>query len=722
MVIDESIQQILTKYSRFKIRDYQNHTKNSIEELEHLISLIETRKSNFSYSLQTLSDIIQIIISSIDRTTLWKAKGKMYEQQLAQIVCHLFKCLCKLDAKYAVNEQGVTIMRSILQWLKDDTDFCLTKSISQDLHLAIYSCLEQYSLSCKNREDFLNELFSTSSVHKSHSSSIVSCFNFHNRRKSSIHESLSIIDYSARLVIYLLESSLVTSSLLINQILTFFLLYAPIQRFSVYLVNHTDFYRSIIVPLLSTKNTDYFVQCIIDETARSQTDSNDRVFVFTHMLNLVGEFVLHPGIEIHSCSFASTFKYLFDALIECGTTVPLLYLVKCLSNLLTNENVETDLLAQEMNRFSLIHSIINYTSILIQNSTLGEGQMILKQLHNNVITSCLSILYNISTLNHEILDINVIINKICRPLFKSDMQQIRLISCLLYSNLLTQKELESDNACHHLCEQLFFSIRQAYLSSNYHLCNQISLFSLVNCLKKLCTHKQFQKRIGKQDENIELLFEILRQFHLSIEQQEEIQIILQSIWFLSFEYTCATKIHSHDKYFALLVQLAETNPNEMIQQAAKGILWQLRQTMTNTINEPIVSNSSQHIMFSYNHDTKEIAQKICQNLRNSGYRTWMDIDDMHGSTLDCMAHAVEQSCVIIICMTEKYKQSPNCQSEAEYAYRLKKPFVPILLQSKFKPDGWLGLLLGTKLYIDFTKSDFDSNYKRLVNEIETIKN
>jgi hypothetical protein len=590
--------------------------------------------------------------------------------------------------------------------------------------LEIYSCLEHYSLVCKNQEDFLNELFSTSSILKSHSSSITSCFHFYHRQKTLIHESLSIIDYSARLIIYLLESSLVTSSLLINQILTFFLIYAPIKRFSIYLFNHTDFYSLIIFPLLSMKNTDYFVQCIINETAQSQTDSNDRIFIFTHMINLLGEFVLHPGIEIHSCSFVPTFKHLFDALIECGTTVPLWYLVKCLSNLLTSASIETNLLLQEMNRMHLINSITNYTSNLIQKSTLGQGQMILKQLHNNVLTSCLSIFYNISTLDQQMLNKDIIINKICRPLFKSNAQQVRLISCLVYSNLLTEKEFEFDNSCHHIYEQLFSSIRQAYLSHDYHLSNQISLLTLVNCLKKLSTHQQFQIRIGKSDENIELLFQILRQFHSLINQQEETQIILESIWFLSFEYSCATKIHSHDKYFALLVQLAETNPNERIQQAAKGILWQLKQTITidnNTLKQLIIPNSSQHIMFSYNHDSKDLVNQICQYLRNSGYRTWMDIDDMHGSTLECMAHAVEQSCVVIICMSEKYKQSPNCQSEAEYAYRLKKPFVPILLQSKYKPDGWLGMLLGTRLYIDFTKNDFESNYKKLVKEIEGIK-
>ncbi|CAF4253356.1 unnamed protein product, partial [Rotaria sordida] len=235
----------------------------------------------------------------------------------------------------------------------------------------------------------------------------------------------------------------------------------------------------------------------------------------------------------------------------------------------------------------------------------------------------------------------------------------------------------------------------------------------------------FQIRIGKPDDNINLLFQILRQFSSLKEQYEEIQIILESIWFLSFEYSCAKNIHSHDKYFALLVQLSEINSNEIIQQAAKGILWQLKQTIsinTNITNKLIISKPSKHIMFSYNHDSKDLVNQICQDLRNSGYRTWMDTDDMHGSTLDCMAHAIEQACLVILCITEKYKTSPNCQSEAEYAYRLKKPFVPILLQSKYKPDGWLGIILGTRLYIDFTKNDFDSNYNKLVKEIEaTIK-
>jgi hypothetical protein len=44
--------------------------------------------------------------------------------------------------------------------------------------------------------------------------------------------------------------------------------------------------------------------------------------------------------------------------------------------------------------------------------------------------------------------------------------------------------------------------------------------------------------------------------------------------------------------------------------------------------------------------------------------------------------------------------------------------IPLLLQSKYKPTGWLGLLLGASLYIDFMKNDFTRNYEKLKREIE----
>jgi hypothetical protein len=36
-----------------------------------------------------------------------------------------------------------------------------------------------------------------------------------------------------------------------------------------------------------------------------------------------------------------------------------------------------------------------------------------------------------------------------------------------------------------------------------------------------------------------------------------------------------------------------------------------------------------------------------------------------------------------MCMTEKYKQSPNCRAEAEYAFKLGVPIIPLIMQENY---------------------------------------
>ena len=69
--------------------------------------------------------------------------------------------------------------------------------------------------------------------------------------------------------------------------------------------------------------------------------------------------------------------------------------------------------------------------------------------------------------------------------------------------------------------------------------------------------------------------------------------------------------------------------------------------------------------------------------------------------METMAKAVENSSVVLVCVSERYKESPNCRSEAEYTYKLGKDIIPLMMQRNYKPDGWLGMLVGTKFWIDF---------------------
>ena len=52
--------------------------------------------------------------------------------------------------------------------------------------------------------------------------------------------------------------------------------------------------------------------------------------------------------------------------------------------------------------------------------------------------------------------------------------------------------------------------------------------------------------------------------------------------------------------------------------------------------------------------------------------------------------------------------------EADYSYQLAKKIVPLKAEN-FKPDGWLGMLLGSKLYYDFyTPEKFEAEMEHMI--------
>jgi len=122
-------------------------------------------------------------------------------------------------------------------------------------------------------------------------------------------------------------------------------------------------------------------------------------------------------------------------------------------------------------------------------------------------------------------------------------------------------------------------------------------------------------------------------------------------------------------------------------------------------------------MISYNWKSRDFCVKLKDTLKKSGINVWIDIEQIQGSALQSMAEAVEDSQVVIICMTENYFQSPNCRLEAEYATKLNKTILPVLLQNQFQPLGWLGIILGSKIYYDFASSTFEEKFPSFYNEI-----
>ena len=56
--------------------------------------------------------------------------------------------------------------------------------------------------------------------------------------------------------------------------------------------------------------------------------------------------------------------------------------------------------------------------------------------------------------------------------------------------------------------------------------------------------------------------------------------------------------------------------------------------------------------------------------------------------------------------------------EAEYTYQLHKDIIPLMMDYRYKPDGWLGIIVGSKFWIDFSeRHKLDTNVDKLIREL-----
>ena len=81
-----------------------------------------------------------------------------------------------------------------------------------------------------------------------------------------------------------------------------------------------------------------------------------------------------------------------------------------------------------------------------------------------------------------------------------------------------------------------------------------------------------------------------------------------------------------------------------------------------TSNGKQTTTGDTHVMISYNWGHQKMVKQIRDHLRNNGFKVWMDVDDMQGSTLQAMASAVENADIVLVCYSLKYKNSDNCRA------------------------------------------------------------
>jgi hypothetical protein len=199
---------------------------------------------------------------------------------------------------------------------------------------------------------------------------------------------------------------------------------------------------------------------------------------------------------------------------------------------------------------------------------------------------------------------------------------------------------------------------------------------------------------------------------------EQYPITFDILWALSFNQDIQQQLRSNGIFMSKLIHLAKECDNEQMRKMTHGILWNLESAHQDRTISQLNDENTFDIMISYSHKDETICKQIYEELIKSGFRVWIDFDQIHGNVMDAMAQAIERSNTIIICMSEQYRRSNYCRAEAHYAFQRRLKIVPILLQEHYRPDGWLLFLIGQLLYVDFTKFGFSRAMNMLLNELK----
>lgn len=137
---------------------------------------------------------------------------------------------------------------------------------------------------------------------------------------------------------------------------------------------------------------------------------------------------------------------------------------------------------------------------------------------------------------------------------------------------------------------------------------------------------------------------------------------------------------------------------------------------------PGVPATSAKVFISYSWAQADKVRAIAQTLKQMDYDVWLDVDQMTGDTLERMADGIDAADVVLCGISTQYKESTNCRLEGQYAQCQRKLIIPLMLEENYRPKGWLGILMGPKLWYDFTfdlgnKSKFQESITGVVKDI-----
>ena len=289
--------------------------------------------------------------------------------------------------------------------------------------------------------------------------------------------------------------------------------------------------------------------------------------------------------------------------------------------------------------------------------------------------------------------------------------KIAALSLLALAYLVDENTNYLILADENLLSFIIILLNLAWQSEDRRRCYGFSAKELAEGLSHLAINDANKKILG-QNGVIPVLISVIK----TSNEDEEKASATRALWMLAFDNNNKEKVRQEEGAMDILHQLQQSKNSE-VQKAAAGALWELEGKTARQSSEKIESTGN-HVMISYQWDSQEVLVEVKNRLQASGYRVWMDLEQMKGSTLEAMAEAVENASVVLVCVSRRYKESQNCRSEATYAYDLKKDIIPLMMERNYKGDGWLGIIVTGKMWFDFqSKHVLEQSVTKVIKEL-----
>ncbi|XP_076101331.1 uncharacterized protein LOC143071117 [Mytilus galloprovincialis] len=306
------------------------------------------------------------------------------------------------------------------------------------------------------------------------------------------------------------------------------------------------------------------------------------------------------------------------------------------------------------------------------------------------------------------------------PFLKSKEQFVKLTTLLALSYMVNEDQNRFLTADLSLFDFLLDMIKVAMKEKDRRH-SGFSVHELIEGLAGLAKNDENKLKIMEKKDTYPLLKKSIMQ---NKAEQEQLAAV-RAVWELSFVEK-NKKILAKDKELMSRLESLQKHDNQDIANSAGRALFVINPDNEKNLMKSVADSHSklehpeqEHIMISYQWSNQKTILQIKDKLRQNNFPVWIDVDFMEGSMLQMMASAIEKASVVLICYSEKYKDSKNCRTEAEYAFARDKMIIPVLLQNRYRPDGWLGILIGSKKFYDFSgKYDFEKKFLELRGELE----